>query len=93
LADACIFFLKKKTKHTLINIGSGIEKTILQYVNFLKSNMDFKGNVKFDNSKPDGTPRKIVDCSLAESYGWHSRFSLSEGFRLTFDDFLKKIKK
>ena len=55
--------------------------------------MDFKGNVKFDNSKPDGTPRKIVDCSLAESYGWHSRFSLSEGFRLTFDDFLKKIKK
>ena len=93
LADACIFFLKKKTKHSLINIGSGIEKTILQYVNFLKSNMDFKGNVKFDNSKPDGTPRKIVDYSIAKSYGWHSRYSLSEGFRLTFDDFLKKMKK
>ena len=93
LADACIFFLKKKTKHSLLNIGSGIEKTILQYVNFLKSNMDFKGNVKFDNSKPDGTPRKIVDCSLAKSYGWHSRYSLLEGFRLTFDDFLKKMKK
>ena len=93
LADACIFFLKKKTKHSLLNIGSGIEKTILQYVNFLKSNIDFKGNVKFDNSKPDGTPRKIVDCSLAKSYGWHSRYSLLEGFRLTFDDFLKKMKK
>ena len=92
MADACIFFLKKKTKHTLINVGSGIEKSIFEYAKFLKSKIGFKGDIKFDKSKPDGTPRKIVDTSIAQNYGWKPKFKLSDGFNLTFDDFIKNLK-
>ena len=55
----------------------------------------FKVNlkIKFDKKKPKGTPRKILDTSLARSYGWRSKFDLIEGFKLTYNDFLKKTKK
>ena len=91
LADACIFFLKKKTKHTLINIGSGKEKKIIEYVDFLKEKLDYDGKVVFDKSKPDGTPRKIVDSSIAKKYGWLPKVDLLKGFQLTFKDFKKKL--
>ena len=90
VADACIFFLKKKTKHTLINVGSGIEKKIVDYVKFLKNELQYSGTVVFDKSIPDGTPRKIVDSSIAIKYGWKPKVNLPEGFRITFEDFKKK---
>lgn len=90
VADACIFFLKKKTKHTLINVGSGIEKKIVDYVKFLKNELQYSGTVVFDKSMPDGTPRKIVDSSIAIKYGWKPKVNLPEGFRITFEDFKKK---
>jgi GDP-L-fucose synthase len=54
----------------------------------------FKVNlkIKFDKKKPNGTPRKILDTSLARSYGWNSKYDLIEGFKLTYNDFLKKTK-
>ena len=70
LADACEFFLKKSTKHTLINIGSGIEKTIEGYAKFIMNKLNVKVKIKYDKKKPNGTPRKIIDCSIAKSYGW-----------------------
>ena len=93
LADACEFFLRKKTKHTLINIGSGIEKTIEEYAKFLIKNFKVKLNIKKDLSKPNGTPRKILNTKLAKKYGWKAKTNLSEGFELTFKDFLKKYKR
>ena len=66
LADACIFFLKKKTKHSLINIGSGIEKTIIDYAKFLIKELNYNGFIILDKNKPDGTPRKLVDSSIAK---------------------------
>ena len=90
LADACEFFLRKKTKHTLINIGSGIEKTIEEYAKFLIKNFKVKLKIKKDLSKPNGTPRKILNTKLAKKYGWKAKTNLSEGFELTFKDFLKK---
>jgi GDP-L-fucose synthase len=93
LADACIFFLKKKTTHSLINIGSGKEKKIIDYVKFLKEKMNFKGNIILDKSKPDGTPRKIIDSSIAKRYGWRPKINLSDGFNITFNDFMSKIEK
>ncbi len=89
LAEACIFFLKKKTRENLINIGSGNEKSIIQYVNFLKKKMNFKGRIVFDKSKPDGTMRKLIDSKIALNYGWNPKVSLSSGFDLTFKNFLK----
>jgi len=93
LADACIYFLKKKTTHSLINIGSGKEKKIIDYVKFLKKKMNYKGSIILDKSKPDGTPRKIIDSSIAKKYGWKPKFSLLDGFDITIDDFKSKIKK
>jgi len=91
LAEACIFFMKKKTKHSLINVGSEEEKTIKQYANFIIKKIDSKIKVKFDRNKfMDGTPRKILDCSLARAYGWKSKYSLKKGFYITFKDYLKK---
>jgi GDP-L-fucose synthase len=93
LADACIFFLKKKTKHTLINIGSGEERKIIDYAKFISKMLDYKVSFIFDKSKPDGTPRKLIDSSLANKYGWKSKVSLEAGFNLTLRDFVKKDSK
>jgi GDP-L-fucose synthase len=81
LADACIFFLKKKTKHSLINVGSGIEKTIINYVKFVAKELNYKGSIILDKKKPDGTPRKLLDCSIAHKYGWRSKISLEYGLK------------
>ena len=89
LADACEFFLKKKTKFTLINIGSGTEKSILGYANFLLKRINVNLKINFDKKKPNGTPRKKLNCNLAKKYGWQSKTSLAEGFSITYDDFIK----
>ena len=89
LADACEFFLKKKTKFTLINIGSGTEKSILGYANFLLKRMNINLKINFDKRKPNGTPRKKLNFNLAKKYGWKSKTSLAEGFKITYDDFIK----
>ena len=89
LANAAIYFLKKKTKHTLINIGSGIELTIENYAKFIMQEIGIKLNIKFDKNKPNGTPRKIINSSIANSYGWRAKFSLKQGFQETYNDYLK----
>ena len=90
LAGACEFFLRKKTKHTLINIGSGIEKTVEGYAKFLMKKFQIKLKIKKDLSKPNGTPRKILNSNLALNYGWKAKVDLNAGFNLTYKDFLKK---
>ena len=89
LARACEFFLKKNTSHTLINIGSGQEKTILDFCKFIMKKLKIDLNIKFDKSKPNGTPRKIIQCNLAKKYGWKPKFELDDGFELTYKNFLK----
>ena len=90
LADACEFFLKKKTNHTLINIGSGKEKTILGFAKFIMKKLRVDIKIKFDKKKPNGTPRKRLNMNLSKSYGWKSKTDLETGFDLTYDDFLKR---
>ena len=91
LAYACEFFLRKRTKHSLINIGTGNEKTILNFCKFILKKINANLKVKFDKSKPNGTPRKKLNSNLAMRYGWKSKFDLNTGFKLTYNDFLKKI--
>ncbi len=90
LADACEYFMKKKMKHTLINIGSGIEKTIEEYAKFIMKKLKINLKIKKDLSKPNGTPRKILNSDLAKNYGWKSKIDLNTGFNLTYKDFLTK---
>jgi|TARA_B100000780_G_C21111199_1_gene449052 GDP-L-fucose synthase len=91
IADACIFFMNKKVKHTLINIGSEEESTIKQFVKKVRNKIGKNIQIKFDNNKVmDGTPRKILDCSLARSYGWKKKVSFDKGLELTLNDFFKR---
>ena len=90
LADACIYFLNKKTKHTLINIGSGKDFSIKYYTSFVLKKLKLKISIKFDQLKPDGVKRKLLDTSLAKKYGWKPKVSLSDGFDKTYSEFLKR---
>jgi GDP-L-fucose synthase len=85
LADACIFFLKKKTKETLINVGSSNEMSILDYAKFIIKKLGADVQIKFDKSKPDGTPRKIIDSSIAIKYGWKHKVDFEKGLDLTIN--------
>jgi len=93
LAEACEFFLKKRTLHTLINIGSGDERTIRTYAKFICKKLGIKLKFNYDQTKPTGTPRKKLNLELSKSYGWNSKTSLSKGFDFTFKDFLNKYSK
>ena len=92
IADACVFFMKKKIKHSLINIGSGTDMTILNYVKFILKKLNLNIKINFIKSKPDGVPRKLMDVKRAKKYGWIAKTSLSEGFDITYKSFLKKNK-
>ena len=91
LADACIYFLNKKTKEVIINIGSGHEMKIIDYAKFIINELQIKIKIKLDLSKPDGTPRKIIDCSIAKKYGWKPKVNFKKGFELTYKNYLEKI--
>ena len=90
IADACIYFLKKKTNHTLINIGSGIEKSITEYAKFIMNHLGVDLKIKYDSIKLDGTYRKLLSTKVAKKYGWLSKTSLDEGLSLTINDFIEK---
>ena len=88
-AEACLFFLEKKTQHTLINIGSGIENSIINYAKIIMKKFDIKLKIKFSGPKMDGTPRKLLNTKLAKKYGWNSKINLDKALDLTIDDFIK----
>jgi len=92
LAKACVYFMKKKTKHTLINIGSGKDYSINYYANLILKLIipNKKIFIKYDKSKPNGTPRKVLDVSLAKQYGWYSSANLKENIINTYNSYLKE---
>ena len=88
VAGACEFFLKKKVKNSLINIGSPIEMSIKNYANFIKKKIDHNILIKFnDNKKLDGVMRKKLNLTLAESYGWKSKMNFSKAIDEIIRDF------
>ena len=93
LAKACIYFMKKKTKQTLINIGSGKDYSIKYYANLiLKLIMPNKKIfIKYDKSKPNGTPRKVLDITLSKKYGFHCDMNLKDAIIKTYNSYLKEI--
>ena len=88
LADACIYFINKKTKESLINVGAGYDMSILNYAKFILKKINLKCKIIIDKSKYDGTPRKIIDSSVARRYGWFPKIDLNTGFDLTIKNYL-----
>ena len=95
LAEACIYFMNKKVKETLINIGSGKDFTIKQYAQLMLNILIPKNKIKigFDLSKPNGTPRKVLDISLAKKYGWRPKIKLKEAILKTYYNYIKQNNK
>ena len=94
IADACLHFMNKKFKETIINIGTGNDFSIKQYAKIILSSIipNKKIKIKYDKSKPNGTPRKVMNVSLAKKYGWTSKINLKEAISLTYNDYLSKKK-
>ena len=90
LAEACVYFMNKKVKETLINIGSGKDFTIKQYAQLMLNILIPKNKIKigFDLSKPNGTPRKVLDISLAKKYGWKPKIQLKEAILKTYYNYI-----
>jgi GDP-L-fucose synthase len=92
LADACIYFMNKKIKETFINIGSGKDYSIKQYARIIINNIIPEKNIKieYDLSKPNGTPRKILDIKLTSKYGWKAKTNLNQAILETYKNFLSQ---
>ena len=91
IAMACLFFMNKKTKEALINIGSGVDYSIETYAKKIMKYMDIKLKIKKNIKMPDGVKRKLLDISLAKSYGWKPQFNFIQGLDITVRDFKKNL--
>ena len=91
LADACIFFMKKKFYGTTLNIGTGKDFSINHYAKMILRQIIPKNKIKikFDLSKPNGTPRKVLDIKLSKKYGWKPKIRLNEAITRTYKSFLE----
>ncbi len=91
LADACVFLLEKPTQHTIINVGSHEEITIIDLAHKIASLTNFSGTITTDTTKPDGMPRKKTDLSRITSFGWQPHTTLDIGLSLTYQHFLEHV--
>ncbi len=90
LGDACVFLMNSYDGEKFVNIGSGTDLTIKDLALLIKDIVGFKGEIIHDLSKPDGTPRKLMDVSYLHSLGWKHKIELPEGIKQVYDDFKKK---
>jgi GDP-L-fucose synthase len=88
LAAACLFLMENYHEAELVNIGTGIDVSILELAQAVKKIVGFEGEIKWDSSKPDGTPRKLMDVSKLHALGWKHSIELSSGIELAYQDFL-----
>lgn len=90
LADACYFLMEHYNEPNLINIGTGEDLTIKDLALLIQKVVGYKGALIFDRTKPDGTPRKLMDVSKLHSLGWKHKIELEEGLALAYQDYLSK---
>lgn len=90
LADACFFLMQEYNKKLFVNMGTGDEISIRELAEQIKEVVGYTGDIQFDSSKPDGTPRKLMDSTLLHSLGWKSTITLKEGLEKAYGFFLKE---
>jgi GDP-L-fucose synthase len=91
LADACVFLMENYNENKTINVGSGTEIRIRDLAEMVKEVVGYKGKIKTDPLKPDGTPRKLIDSSRINSLGWKSKTDLRDGIQRSYSDFLLRF--
>lgn len=91
LADACVFLMNKYDGSGIVNVGTGEDLSIKELAEKVKAVVGFEGDIVWDSSKPDGTPRKLLDVSKLHGLGWHHKTSLDEGLKRTYDWYLKQV--
>ncbi|WFU39839.1 GDP-L-fucose synthase [Bradyrhizobium sp. CB82] len=88
MADACVHLMKTYSGAELINIGTGEDVTILEFARLVAEVVGYRGEIAFDASRPDGTPRKLLDVSRLAELGWHAKTSLNDGIQQAYRAFL-----
>ncbi len=89
LADACLFLMKNYSGNDFFNVGTGEDVTIRELAELIGEVVGYKGELKFDTSKPDGTPRKLLDVTRIHEAGWRHKIELKEGLKRTYEWFSK----
>jgi GDP-L-fucose synthase len=92
MADACIHLMKSYSGDELVNIGTGEDITIAEFARVVAASVGYSGEISFDPSRPDGTPRKLLDVSRLARLGWRARTLLEDGIRLTYRAYLSESK-
>ena len=90
LAEACIFLMEKGIDNGLYNVGTGTDVTIRELAETVMDVVGFRGRIEFDTTKPDGTPRKVLDVSRMANLGWKAQVPLKEGIACAYEDFLRR---
>lgn len=93
LAEACVYLMKNYNEKELVNVGTGEDLTIKELAEIVKSIVGFEGKLSFDTTKPDGTPRKLMDVSKLNNFGWKYHTNIHEGIKNAYQDFLSKENK
>lgn len=92
LADACVFLLESGySDPAFLNVGTGVDMTIRELAETVMEVVGYRGEIRFDPSKPDGMPRKVLDVSRVNKLGWRAKTSLEEGLRKTYSYYLEHI--
>jgi GDP-L-fucose synthase len=90
LADACVHLMKTYSSDELVNIGTGEDITIAEFARVVAATTGYTGKISFDPSRPDGTPRKLLDVGRLAKLGWRARTSLEDGIKLAYQAYLKE---
>lgn len=92
MADACVFLMENYDGDKFFNVGTGKEITIKKLAEMIKGIVGYEGEIRFDESKPDGTPRKLLNVSRLEELGWKYKVELEEGIKIVYDWLLKELR-
>jgi len=92
MADACIYLMKNYNDGEIVNIGTGTDVTIYELAQIIKKETEYSGSLEFDSTKPDGTPRKLLDVTKIHSLGWSAKVSLEVGVHKTIQWYLANKK-
>jgi GDP-L-fucose synthase len=90
LAEACLHLMINYNDKEFVNVGTGVDVTIKELTELVKTTVGFNGEIVWDSSKPDGTPRKLMDVSKINEAGWKHTISLEEGIKMTYETFLSQ---
>lgn len=88
LAEACVYLMNYYSDRELVNVGTGEDLSIKELTELVAQTIGYEGEITWDTSKPDGTPRKLMDVSKLHSYGWKHKIELAQGIALAYNDFL-----